>query len=144
MPLCLDFAVAAQVCDTPMLDQNQRQLRQQHANEDHHAGGLEQQDADDRASVEQHRPCHRQDEHLIHVQQCTLAIQNRLNGDQYRAYAEYDLAGGNLSVRPAGRQHVQNPIACNDGDGTHSCAHEHDPPIEPAADGFKQGFGLAA
>ena len=101
------FGFATQVGDPSMLDHDQTQLGQQHADKDRNVGGLEKQDADDGAGVEEHCAGHRQKEYLIHVEQCALAVKRHLDCDQQRAYAEHQLTGFNLFNIPARRQQAE-------------------------------------
>ncbi len=96
VPLGSERRRVTQITDAAMLSQDQCQLRQQHADEDHHAGRLEQQDADDRTGIEQHGAGHRQYEDVVQVEQRTLAIEHRLHRHQQRPDAEHQLTAGDL------------------------------------------------
>jgi hypothetical protein len=136
--------LSPQVMNTAVLHDDQGQLRQKHAEKDHHATGFEQQNPDNGPGVEQQGPRHRHDEYVVHVEQCALTVQRRLYTDQQCADAEDQLPVGDLLWCPARGQGVQHPVAGQQYQQAGRAAEQHDAPVQPARDRLEQRLRLAA
>ncbi|MDR6355973.1 hypothetical protein Q3H58_002644 [Pseudomonas psychrotolerans] len=115
-----------------MLDDDQQDLGQQHADEQADSARLQDDDGQDGAEIEHQRPGHRQDEDPIQIEQRALAIKDGLHADQERAHREHQLARLDLLIAPAGCQGMHQPGAGQDADHRQQQPEQADAPVQPA------------